>query len=52
MRTYNNLYEELYSLENLKLAFKKTRKGKSSKDYVKKFESNLEEELLKLKNEL
>ena len=30
MQTYNNIYYKIYSLENLKLAYKKARKGKKS----------------------
>lgn len=52
MITYNNLFDKLYSLENLQLAFKKARKGKTKKWYVKEFETNLENELTKLKFEL
>ncbi len=52
MKTYDNLYRKLCSLGNLKLAFRKAKKGKSSKWYVKKFEENLENELLQLKHEL
>jgi len=52
MKTFNNLYEKLCSTENLKLAFRKARKGKSKRNYVIEFEANLENELLKLKEEL
>lgn len=52
MKTYNNLYKKVYSLQNLKLAFRGTRKRKTSKWYVHKFEENLDNELLKLKYEL
>lgn len=52
MITYNNLFNRLCSLENLRLAFKKARKGKSTKWYVKEFEANLENELTRLKTEL
>lgn len=52
MKTYNNLFDKLCSLENLRLAFKKARKGKAKKWYVKEFEVNLEGELTKLKVEL
>lgn len=52
MKTYNNLFSELCSLENLRLAFTKVKKGKSNRVYVKKFEENLNSELLKLKMEL
>ena len=52
MRSYNNLYPKIVSEENLYLAFRKSKKGKSSKKYVKQFEKNLEENILKLRTEL
>jgi retron-type reverse transcriptase len=52
MKTYNKLYEKLYSIENLISAFKKARKGKSKKDYVISFESNLNRNLKLLQKEL
>lgn len=52
MRSYNDLYGHLTSYENLELAFKKAKKGKTLKDYVVRFESNIEENLLKLQFEL
>jgi len=52
MKTSNNLYEKIRSLDNLRLAFRKARKGKSKKNYVIEFEADLENELLKLKQEL
>ena len=52
MKTYKNIYQEIISLENLFLAYKKARKGKTKKDYVIEFESNLRENLLKLQEEL
>ena len=52
MKTYNNLYHKVCSLENLYLAYKKARKGKTKKDYVIEFEKNLFENLLKLHEEL
>ena len=45
-------YCELCSLENLELAFKKARRGKTQKDYVLEFERNLNENLLQLRTEL
>ena len=51
-KTYNNLYSQIASLENLFLAYKKARKGKSKKNYVIEFEENLIENLLKLQEEL
>jgi len=47
-----NMYEQLCSYENLLLAFKKARKGKTRKDYVIKFEKDLENNLNKLREEL
>jgi len=41
MKSYNNIYEKIISLKNLILAWKKARKGKTKKDYVKIFEKNL-----------
>ncbi|MBI5871769.1 hypothetical protein HZB88_01645 [archaeon] len=52
MKTHKKLFKKLCSLENLKLAFKKAKKGKSKKWYVKEFEFNLDNELTKLKIEL
>jgi len=52
MKTYNNLYREIYSYENLYLAYRKARKGKSKKPYVKKFEENLDKNLIDLQFEL
>ncbi len=52
MKTYKNLFTRLCSLENLRLAFSKAKKGKSKKWYVKEFETNLDNELTKLKTEL
>ena len=52
MKTYRNIYGNIYSYENLELAFKKAKLGKSAKSYVKEFEENLEIELIKLKYEL
>ncbi len=52
MQAYNNLYPKIYSFENLKLAHKKAKKGKTSKKYVLGFEEDLENNLLKLQEEL
>ncbi len=52
MKTYKNIFDRLCSLENLRLDFKKAKKGKSTKWYVREFESNLDDELVKLKTEL
>ena len=52
MITYKNLYEELCSRDNLLLAFKKAKKGKSKKLYVISFESKLAENISNLQKEL
>jgi retron-type reverse transcriptase len=52
MKTFDNLYEKLYSLNNLKEAFRKAKKGKNKRKYVIEFGTNLENELQKLKEEL
>ncbi len=48
----SNLFNELCSYNNLELAFKKTRKGKTLKHYVIEFENNLKQNLLDLRIEL
>ncbi|MDE1834585.1 MAG: hypothetical protein KGH64_04565, partial [Candidatus Micrarchaeota archaeon] len=52
MQTYTELYTGLCSYGNLELAFIKARKGKTQKDYVIEFHSNLEQNLRQLKHEL
>ncbi len=52
MKTYGNLYNRLCSYDNLHLALMKARKRKTLKDYVIEFESDLENNLLRLKHEL
>jgi retron-type reverse transcriptase len=52
MKTHNNLYHKIYDLDNLQLAYRKAKKGKTKKIYVIEFEANLLENLLKLQNEL
>ena len=47
-----DIYSELCSYENLELAFKKARKGKTLKLYVIEFEANLDENLKQLQQEL
>jgi len=47
-----NLYSGLCSYENLELAFRKARKGKTLKSYVTEFEGNLNENLKQLQQEL
>ena len=52
VKSYKNLYPKLCSYDNLELAFKKARKGKSKQKYVKEFEKDLQNNLLNLKKEL
>lgn len=52
MITYNKLFKKLCSYENLELAFKNARKGKTKKQYVKDFEQDYPKNLIILKKEL
>ncbi len=52
MKTYKNLYGKICSLDNLRSAFKKAKKGKPQMGYVKEFEAGLETNLLRLKHGL
>ena len=48
----NSLFSELCSFENLTLAFRKAKKRKTKRRYVKRFQRNLKENLTKLQEEL
>lgn len=52
MKTYNNLYPRVYSLDNLLLAWRRARKRKTKRRDIIEFEENLEKNLLDLYNEL
>ena len=52
MKTYNNLYSKIISLDNLYLAYKKASKNKSKKYYVLGFEREINYNIEKLHNEL
>ena len=52
MKSHKNLYDKISSLSNLIIAYKKARKGKTKKDYVKDFEKNLAYNLKILHDEL
>lgn len=52
MKSYKNLYQEIYNLGNLFLAWRKARKGKTKRYYVIEFEKDLINNLLKLQEEL
>src|SRR3989344_8107549 len=52
MKTYKNLYKKFCSIENLRLAHEKAKKGKRRKKSVVEFDDNLENELALLSEEL
>jgi len=52
MKTYKHLYERIYSIPNLILAFKKARKGKTKKIYVIEFQKDFVNNINKLHEEL
>lgn len=52
MKTYRNLYQKVCSYDNLVLAWKKARKGKTLKQYVIDFEKDLKNNLTLLRVEL
>jgi RNA-directed DNA polymerase len=52
MKSHKYLYPKIYSLRNLCIAYKNARIGKTKKDYVIEFESNLRENILQLQREL
>lgn len=49
---YNNIYHKIYSLDNLILAWRKARKGKTKKNYVIGFERDTIKNLLELQRQL
>lgn len=52
VKRYGNLYEQICSMDNLELAFRKASKHKKKYSEVKNYEKNLEENLKILQNEL
>ncbi len=46
------MYQKICSIDNLKLAYNKAKKGKNKRRYVKRFKANLKENLEKLREEL
>jgi len=52
MKRLNNIYDEFVSLNNLKIAFYKSQKRKTHRDYVIKYRNNLIDNLLKLQKSL
>ena len=51
-KTYNNLFEKIYSFEALHTAYLRASKGKHEKGGVQQFEFDLEGNLIALQNEL
>ena len=52
LKTYRNLYPQVYAFENLYLAYRRARKGKRGKPGAADFERRYEEELFALQSEL
>ncbi len=52
MKSYNNLYSQICSYQNLWSALHKAKKGRRTKDYVQKFEFDAEKEIVSLHTEL
>jgi len=52
IKTYKNLYPQVWAWDNLYLAYRKARKGKRSRPDVAAFEFNLELELPRLQDDL
>lgn len=52
MKRIGNLYDAIYTLDNLYLAYEKARKGKAKSYGVIHFEKNMDENILKIQSEL
>ena len=52
MRRHGNLFEKIVDMDNLRTAFKKSKKAKSWMKAVKEFESDLDNNLLRIQNSL
>lgn len=52
MRRHGNLFNKITNIENIRLAYKKARKGKSWQNTIKIFESDLENNILKIQDSL
>ncbi|MDN5938757.1 MAG: reverse transcriptase/maturase family protein [Salinisphaera sp.] len=52
MKTYNNLFPQIYDFEALHNAYLRARRGKRHRHEVLRFEQDLEGELIQLQNEL
>jgi len=52
MKRHGNLWEQITSMDNIELAYKKAKKGKGWQNTIKKFENEKEEKLLELQEML
>ena len=52
MKRHGNLFEKITNIDNIILAYKRARKGKSWQNTIKIFESDLENNILKIQNSL
>lgn len=52
MKRYNNLYQQIFSIDNLELADMNARKGKSNQACIKRHDVNKEANILNLHNSL
>ncbi|MFH1358651.1 MAG: reverse transcriptase domain-containing protein [archaeon] len=52
MKTYKNIYTQIYNISNLLFAWRKARKGKTKKPYVIEFEKDIIGNLFKIHKEL
>lgn len=52
MKRYGNLYEQIYSMDNLRKAHKNARKGKGWYEEVKEVDANIEVYLKQLQEKL
>lgn len=52
MKRYGNLYEQIYSMDNLRKAHKNARKGKGWYEEVKEVDANIEVYLKQLQDML
>jgi RNA-directed DNA polymerase len=52
MKRYGNLFDKIVFMDNLKLAYKLARKGKSHKSNLKYIDDNIDELLIKLQKDL
>jgi retron-type reverse transcriptase len=52
MKTYRNLYPQVYDFENLYLSYRAARRAKRDRAEVARFEARVEDQLFRLQEEL